>query len=86
MWYNACTLNCEYRTKGDGIVKRKINLSLIREQRLKLGFSNEDMANSLGLASPDKYFRRKHGTYKFQAAELPALSKKLNIPLEKIFI
>ena len=67
-------------------MKRKINLSLIREQRLKLGFSNEDMANILGLASRDKYFRRKHGTYKFQAAELPALSKKLNIPLEKIFI
>lgn len=67
-------------------MKRKINLTLIREKRLKLGFSNEDMAHSLGLASPDKYFRREHGTYKFQAAELPALSKKLDIPLEKIFV
>lgn len=67
-------------------MKRQINLSLIKKKRLELGFSNEDMANSLGLASPDKYFRREHGTYKFQAAELPALSKKLEIPLEKIFI
>ncbi|EFQ44221.1 helix-turn-helix transcriptional regulator [Lactobacillus crispatus] len=67
-------------------MKRKINLALIREKRLKLGYSNEDMANSLGLASPDKYFRREHGTYKFQATELPALSKKLGIPLEKIFV
>lgn len=67
-------------------MKKKINLSLIKKKRLELGFSNEDMANSLGLASPDKYFRREHGTYKFQAAELPALSKKLEIPLEKIFI
>lgn len=50
-----------------------------------MGFSNEDMANSLGLASPDKYFRREHGIYNFQAVELPALSKKLKIPLEKIF-
>ena len=67
-------------------MKKQINLSLIKKKRLELGFSNEDMANSLGLASPDKYFRRAHGTYKFQAAELPALSKKLEIPLEKIFI
>ena len=44
------------------------------------------MAKSLGLASSDKYFRREHGVYKFQASELPALSKKLDIPLEKIFI
>lgn len=67
-------------------MKRKINLALIRERRLELGFSNENMAQSLGLASPDKYFRREHGTYKFQAAELPALSKKLDIPIEKIFV
>ena len=67
-------------------MKKQINLSLIKKKRLELGFSNEDMANSLGLASPDKYFRREHGTYKFQAAELPALSKKREIPLEKIFI
>lgn len=66
-------------------MKKEINLTLIRKQRLKLGFSNEDMENSLGLASPDKYFRREHGIYNFQAVELPALSKKLKIPLEKIF-
>lgn len=67
-------------------MKRELNLALIREQRLKRGFSNADMAKSLELASPDNYFRREHGVYKFQASELPALSKKLDIPLEKIFI
>ena len=67
-------------------MKKEINLALIRERRLKRGFSNEDMAKSLGLASSDKYFRREHGIYKFQASELPALSKKLGIPLEKFFI
>ena len=67
-------------------MKKEINLALIRERRLKRGFSNEDMAKSLGLASSDKYFRRDHGIYKFQASELPALSKKLGIPLEKFFI
>ena len=67
-------------------MKKEINLALIRERRLKRGFSNEDMAKSLGLASSDKYFRRQHGIYKFQASELPALSKKLGIPLEKFFI
>ena len=67
-------------------MKKEINLALIRERRLKRGFSNEDMSKSLGLASSDKYFRREHGIYKFQASELPALSKKLGIPLEKFFI
>ena len=67
-------------------MKKENNLALIRERRLKRGFSNEDMAKSLGLASSDKYFRREHGIYKFQASELPALSKKLGIPLEKFFI
>lgn len=67
-------------------MKKEINLALIRERRLKRGYSNDDMAKSLGLASSDKYFRREHGVYKFQASELPALSKKLGIPLEKIFI
>lgn len=66
-------------------MKREINLALIKKKRLELGYSNEDMAKSLGLASSDKYFRREHGVYKFQASELPALSKKLEIPLEKIF-
>ena len=67
-------------------MKKDLNLALIKKRRLELGYSNEDMAKSLGLASSDKYFRREHGVYKFQASELPALSKKLNIPLEKIFI
>lgn len=67
-------------------MKKEINLGLIKKKRLKLGYSNEEMAKSLGLASSDKYFRREHGVYKFQASELPALSKKLNIPLEKIFV
>lgn len=67
-------------------MKKDLNLALIKKKRLELGYSNEDMAKSLGLASSDKYFRREHGVYKFQASELPALSKKLNIPLEKIFV
>lgn len=67
-------------------MKKDLNLALIKKRRLELGYSNEDMAKSLGLASSDKYFRREHGVYKFQASELPALSKKLNIPLEKIFV
>ena len=67
-------------------MKKDLNLALIKKRRLELGYSNEDMAKSLGLASSDKYFRRVHGVYKFQASELPALSKKLYIPLEKIFV
>ena len=86
MYYNSCNELRISQLERSENMKRELNLALIREQRLKHGFSNEDMAKSLGLASSDKYFRREHGVYKFQASELRALSKKLDIPLEKIFI
>lgn len=64
---------------------KKINLPLIKSARLKLGYTNEDMAAALGLSGADKYYRREQGEYNFKATELPALSHVLHIPLEKIF-
>lgn len=63
----------------------EINLELVRKKREKLGFTNAFMAESLGLKTPDKYFRREAGSYKFQSLEIPALAKVLDIPIEKIF-
>ncbi|MFT8610544.1 MAG: helix-turn-helix transcriptional regulator [Liquorilactobacillus nagelii] len=62
-----------------------IDLKLIKERRKQLKFTYSEMATSLGLKSPDKYYRRENGEYHFKATELPVLSKKLDIPIEKIF-
>lgn len=66
-------------------MKKEINLPLIREKREKFHKTYSDMAEALGLSSREKYYRRETGKYKFQAGELPALAKELDIPLEKIF-
>ena len=63
----------------------EINLSFIKKKRSEKHFTYADMAEALGLKEPEKYYRRESGTYKFQAAELPPLAKKLGIPISKIF-
>lgn len=65
---------------------KEVNLELIKQQRKNLGYTNLEMAQALGLATSEKYLRRENGEYNFKAVELPALSAKLHIPLEKIFI
>lgn len=86
MYYNKCKLNCENRklNRGEKMTKT-INLPLIKATRLRLGYTNKEMASALGLSGADKYYRREQGEYNFKATELPALSHVLHIPLEKIF-
>lgn len=62
-----------------------INLSLIKEQRKKAKFTLQEMADTLGLKSKSDYFKRENGDTKFKSTELPILSKKLKIPMGKIF-
>lgn len=62
-----------------------INLDLIKQRRLEKGYSNSDMAEILKLRDRTAYYRRENGDYKFQAAELPLLSKALDLPLANFF-
>lgn len=62
-----------------------INLKLIKETRIRKGFTYNDMAKALMLKEAEKYYRREIGEYKFQATEIPLLSHKLKIPMAKIF-
>lgn len=62
-----------------------INLDLIKQKRLEKGYSNSDMARMLKLRDKVAYYRRENGDYKFQATELPFLSKALDIPLANFF-
>lgn len=62
-----------------------VNLSLIKKQRDKAKFTLQEMADSLGLKSKSDYFKRENGDTNFKITELPILSKKLKIPMKKIF-
>ena len=62
-----------------------INLSLIKGQRKKAKFTLQEMADTLGLKSKSDYFKRENGDTNFKSTELPILSKKLKIPMKKIF-
>lgn len=63
-----------------------INLSLIKNTRIKNGITLEQMSNYLGLGSKADYFKRENGDTNFKSTELPIICDVLNIKLEKIFI
>lgn len=62
-----------------------INLNLIKEQRKKAKYTLQEMADTLGLKSKSDYFKRENGDTNFKSTELPIISKKLKIPMKKIF-
>ncbi|WP_125710139.1 helix-turn-helix domain-containing protein [Lacticaseibacillus porcinae] len=64
----------------------QINLELIQNTRESKGVSLTHMAKVLGLPSAEKYSRREKGEYRFRATEIPAVSRELGIPYEKIFV
>lgn len=64
----------------------EINLELIKEKRLKKGYSLQEMAKNIGLSDKVKYYRREIGEYKFRAEEIPLVCISLDIPYKKIFV
>lgn len=73
--------------RGDYIMAYQIevDISLIKKSRLKLGITQQVMAEKLGLEDKSKYSRRESGEYSFKLIELPLLSDILGIPYEKFF-
>ncbi|MFD2637727.1 helix-turn-helix domain-containing protein [Piscibacillus salipiscarius] len=64
----------------------KINLHLIKEKRKSLGFTINQMSEFLGLSDSSQYWKREKGHYNFKVDELSALSEKLNIPFNDLFL
>ncbi|WP_338231608.1 helix-turn-helix domain-containing protein [Companilactobacillus muriivasis] len=62
-----------------------VDLNLIKNTRLKKGYTIEQMSGILNLKSKSSYFKRENGAYAFKADEIPILSKTLNLSYEKIF-
>lgn len=63
----------------------EVNLDLIKKERLKKGYSLQEMAFNIGLNDKVKYYRRESGEYNFKAEEIPLICNSLGIPLKKIF-
>lgn len=64
----------------------ELNLKFIKKRRIFLGYTQQEMAETIGLATNEKYSRRENGQYKFKVNELPDLAKKLKVPLAKLYL
>lgn len=64
----------------------QIDLKLIKDQRIKKGFTLQQMAGRLGLDSKSNYYKRENGDTSFKSSELPVLSKVLDIDMQHFFI
>ena len=56
----------------------------LKFERLKKGFTSEDMMQALGLRKRDQYLRRENGDSKFSPDEIAAATNKLEFSLEKM--
>lgn len=62
-----------------------VNLEFLKEQRLKLGISLQDMAESLNFKNASTYLKYESGDYQFKANHLPILARKFKCKLENFF-
>lgn len=68
---------------GDDLYK--LNLSYIKNRRIQLGITLQDMASNLGFKNSSTYMKYENGTYSFKAEQLPYLAKHLNCKITDFF-
>ena len=68
------------------MVKYHVNLSLLRQQRINHHYSQQYMADQLGIQTRTGYNFKEKGRRDFTAVEIPVLANVLNIPISQIFI
>lgn len=68
------------------MVKYHVNLSLLRQQRIKHHYSQQYMADQLGIQTRTGYNFKERGRREFTAVEIPVLANVLNIPIIQIFV
>lgn len=64
---------------------QKINYNFIRERRIKLNLSLQNVAEELGFKNASTYFKYENGDYSFKADMLPKLSKVLECDIKNFF-
>lgn len=63
----------------------ELNLALIRERRVQLKLTQQDMAKQLGMNNKSDYNRYENGVYSFDAKHVPILHKVLKISYSNLF-
>lgn len=63
-----------------------VNLQFIKNRRIELGKSQQELAESLGLKNASTYLKYENGTYLFRAEQLPVLAKSLECKITDFFI
>lgn len=62
-----------------------INLIFIKDRRIALGITLQEMADILGLKNASTYLKYEKGEYLFKAIQLPALAQKLECNISNFF-
>lgn len=62
-----------------------LNLQKIKDRRLDMELSMQDMAENLGFKNASTYLKYESGEYAFKANMLPKLAKVLNLSIENFF-
>lgn len=63
----------------------KLDLDYIKNRRIELNITLQDMANNLGFKNSSTYLKYENGSYSFKAEHLPLLSKTLKCNLSDFF-
>ena len=64
---------------------KTLDLQFIKQRRIELDKTLQDMANMLGMKNASTYMKYENGTYAFKADQLPALQKALKCKLTDFF-
>ena len=64
---------------------QKLNLTFIKERRIQLGITLQEMAEKLGFKNGSTYLKYENGIYAFKAEQLPLLAKSLNCKITDFF-
>ncbi|KZS49015.1 transcriptional regulator [Paenibacillus glucanolyticus] len=68
-----------------GKLSNEVNLGFVKQRRLELGLSLQDMAGVLGFKNASTYMKYEEGSYAFKANHLPVLANKLECRIENFF-
>ena len=67
------------------MVEQRLNLSFIKERRLSLDLTLQEMAYLMGMKSKENYFRYENGDFAFKANDVPKLAFSLKTSNESLF-
>lgn len=73
--------------KGEIIMNQeiKLDLSFIKEKRISLGLTQQQLANYLSFKNASTYFKYENGTYSFKANHVPKLAIIFNCDIKELF-